>query len=111
MLCTFASQEEVSGLAEQLGQRLEFQASVAKNAEAAGVEELRKNATLAYLAAGRLEKVVNIWLDEMQEEESSLLEGGDTKSGSRYSAHAHALRLQTLIEKKRLPFCDKVCRY
>lgn len=97
VICTFAKQEDFANLAEQLGQRLEFQASVAKNADATGVEELRKNATLAYLAAGRLEKVVNIWIEEMQEEENYLLDDGDEKSGSRYHAHAHAL--QTFMEK------------
>ena len=51
----------------QLGQRLKFQASLA-NVESNGFEELRKEATLAYVAAGRLEKVVNIWIMEMTKE-------------------------------------------
>ena len=66
-------------------------------------DEFRKNATLAYLAARKLEKVVNIWIEEMSEEEHALLQvqdsGSDAASisSSHYSAHAHAL--QTFIEK------------
>ncbi|KAH8116058.1 WD40 repeat-like protein [Phellopilus nigrolimitatus] len=97
VLCTFAKPDEFANLAEQLGQRLEFNASMTKSAEALGAEELRKNATLTYLAAGRLEKVVNIWTEEMAEEEGRLLDGADEKSSLRYSAHAHAL--QTFMEK------------
>ena len=78
-------------------------------------DESGKNATLTHLAAGKLEKVVNIWIQEMSSQEEHALHqvqdsGSDAAliSPSRYSVHAHALRLQTLIEKKRLPFCDKV---
>ena len=50
VLWTYANQEEFSGLAEQLGQRLEFQANIVK---ASGVPDARaKNSTLTYLAAG-----------------------------------------------------------
>jgi protein transport protein SEC31 len=100
VLCTFASQEDFANLAEQLGQRLEFQASLAKasaNPDAADkAQEFRKNATLTYLAAGRLERLVNIWIEELSEEESCLLQE-ETLHGSRYTAHAYAL--QTFIEK------------
>ena len=100
VLCTFAKGDEFAGLAEQLGQRLEFTGSLRRGAEG---DEFRKNATLTYLAAGRLEKVVNIWIEEMSEEEHALLQvqdsGSDVASISStcYSAHAHAL--QTFIEK------------
>lgn len=94
VLCTFAKPDEFANLAEQLGQRLEFQASLVKGSEGATTaEELRKNATLTYLAAGRLEKVVNIWIEEMSEEESRFLNGSDGQGSSRYSAHAHALQI------------------
>ena len=80
---------------EQLGQRLEF---------AREGDEFRKNATLAYLIAGKLQKVVNIWIEEMSSEEEHALHqvqdsGSDTVSisSSRYSAHPHVL--QTFIEK------------
>ncbi|OSX63731.1 hypothetical protein POSPLADRAFT_1169143 [Postia placenta MAD-698-R-SB12] len=100
VLCTFSSQEEFSGLTEQLGQRLEFQASIIKASEALGTEpkaaEYRRNATLTYLAAGRLERLVNIWIEDLTEEEKALTVD-ESLNGSRYTAHA--LALQTFIEK------------
>ncbi|GJE96308.1 WD40 repeat domain-containing protein [Phanerochaete sordida] len=100
VLCTFANQDDFANLAEQLGQRLEFQASLAKASSAADAAErsleFRKNATLTYLAAGRLERLVNIWIEELAEEEAGLLQD-ESLHGSRYTAHAYAL--QTFIEK------------
>ncbi|KAJ9103932.1 hypothetical protein QFC21_002395 [Naganishia friedmannii] len=107
VLCTFAKEDEFNSLAEQLGQRIEFQDRVAAGAggshipvEKAG--EWRKNALLCYLAAGKLDKVVNIWVDELKEEEEAAVssmeaEGSKGQSASRYSAHATAL--QTFMEK------------
>ena len=66
----FAKPDEFAGLAEQLGQRLGFEGSLRRDAEG---DDYRKNATLTYLAAGKLEKVVNIWIEEMTEEEHALL--------------------------------------
>ena len=100
VLCTFAKGDEFAGLAEQLGQRLEFAGSLRRGTEG---DEFRKNATLTYLTAGKLEKVVNIWIEEISKEEHALLQvqdsGSDTASisSSHYSAHTHAL--QTFIEK------------
>lgn len=100
VLCTFASQEEFSGLAEQLGQRLEFQSNVIKPSTAPDTEskasELRRHATLTYLAAGRLERLVNIWIEELTEEEKRLVTD-ESFDGSLYTAHA--LALQTFVEK------------
>ncbi|SJX65258.1 related to SEC31-component of the COPII coat of ER-golgi vesicles [Sporisorium reilianum f. sp. reilianum] len=101
VLCTFAKQDEFSNLTEQLGQRLEFQYTVARNSDATQAKEHRKNAVLCYLAAGKLEKVAGMWIDEMKEEELSLR--SDSKSadasheGTLYSARAEAL--QTFMEK------------
>ncbi|KAF8270128.1 hypothetical protein EI94DRAFT_1572288 [Lactarius quietus] len=97
VLCTFARPDEFGGLAEQLGARLEFQASLARSEHATEAPELRKNATLAYLAAGRLERLVNIWVDELAEEEKRVLADDTAPGVSRYTAHARAL--QTFIEK------------
>jgi protein transport protein SEC31 len=97
VLCTFAGADEFGGLAEQLGARLEFQASLTRSEHGVGASELRKNAMLAYLAAGRLERLINIWIEELTEEEMRIL-ADETASGvSRYTAHVHAL--QTFIEK------------
>lgn len=94
VLCTFAKADEFNSLAEQLGQRLEFQYRVASDGAAAG--QFKKHALLCYLAAGKLERVVNIWVDEMREDESRE-EGEQQKGASRYSTHASAL--QTFMEK------------
>ncbi len=103
VLCTFARADEFNNLAEQLGQRLEFRYKVAHNSEdhkkVVRAKELRKDALLCYLAAGKLEKLVKIWLDEMREEEEASVKapGPSGKGVSRYTAHAAAL--QTFIEK------------
>ena len=97
VLCTFARADEFGGLAEQLGARLEFQASLSRSEHAVEASELRKNATLAYLAAGRLERLINIWIEELVEEEKRILADEAVPGVSRYTAHAHAL--QTFIEK------------
>ena len=101
VLCTFAKDAEFSSLAEQLGARLELQSVVSANEQMDYqandlAAEFRRNATLTYLAAARLERLVNIWNEEMCEEEKSTIDSGDGQ-GSRYSAHVHAL--QTFIEK------------
>ena len=97
VLCTFARADEFGGLAEQLGARLEFQAGLARSEHATEAPELRKNATLAYLAAGRLGRLVNIWIEELAEEEKRILADETIPGVSRYTAHA--LALQTFIEK------------
>ncbi|KAF5344633.1 hypothetical protein D9756_011231 [Leucocoprinus leucothites] len=101
VLCTFATPEEFPGLAEQLGARLEFQSTLAKDSEdhdvRAKARTYRKNATLTYLASARLERLVNIWGEELLEEEKNLIEDENGLAGPYYSAHAHAL--QSFIEK------------
>ena len=93
---------QVVTIAEQLGRSLEFQAtgSLAKNVEFNGFEELRKEVALAYMAAGRIEKVVKTWIEEMAKE-NHLLAGRDGRSSLRYSAHA--LALQTFIGEATIP--------
>jgi protein transport protein SEC31 len=102
VLCTFAKADDFWNLAEQLGQRLEFQGNIIKSSDLTEEERcsaalgFRKNATLCYLAASKLEKVVNIWLEEMKEMEDASKEAPQ-KGDSRYATHAQAL--QTFIEK------------
>ena len=100
VLCSFASPDEFASLTEQLGERLEFQAHLLKSSDVDDAStkalRLRKNATLTYLAAGKLERLVNIWVEELAEDEKRLTED-EAWSGSRYATHASAL--QTFIEK------------
>ncbi|GAA6000052.1 uncharacterized protein JCM10292_003600 [Rhodotorula paludigena] len=107
--CTFASSDdEFASLAEQLGQRLEYQFEVARGAPASPVpaDEWRKDAILCYLAAGRLEKVVGVWVAQMKEDESARLGGGggaaaasDAASSATARFEAHARALQAFVEK------------
>lgn len=101
VLCTFSKQDEFSNLTEQLGQRLEFQYSLARNSDITQAKEHRKNAVLCYLAAGKLEKVAGMWIDEMKEEElalrSNTKNADESHKGTLYSARAEAL--QTFMEK------------
>ncbi|PWN51119.1 hypothetical protein IE53DRAFT_314480 [Violaceomyces palustris] len=100
VLCTFAKQDEFGNLAEQLGQRLEFQYASARGSSSdTKAKDFRKNAVLCYLAAGKLEKVASMWIDEMNEEELAIRSGSrpEAENGSLYSAHAEAL--QTFMEK------------
>lgn len=99
VVCTFASAEDFPSLAEQLGQRLEYQYEVAKSSPVPeSAPELRKNATLCYLAAGKLEKVIGIWIQQMHEDEAAK----DSNAGSQLALNkfeAHAKALQTFVEK------------
>lgn len=86
-LCTFASETEFPDLCEALGDRLDAQTSYSPAA--------RKDAAFCYLAGSKLEKVINIWIAELQQHEE---EG--TASGIESSAFSlHAKALQDLIEK------------
>jgi protein transport protein SEC31 len=100
VLCTFASQDEFSSRAEQLGGRLEFH-STFKSSEAAGsiakAQEFRKNAMLTYLLAGCLEQLISSWVEEMIEEEKNSMSNQEHLNLSRYTAHA--LALQTSSKK------------
>ncbi|KAJ7237469.1 hypothetical protein B0H12DRAFT_1138908 [Mycena haematopus] len=97
VLCTFAGKEkgEFEGLVEELGGRLESQGR--RVVEEEDEKVWRKNATLAYLAAAKLERLVGIWGEEMEEDEAKALETGTGSGASVYSARARAL--QTFIEK------------
>ena len=89
-LCTFADESEFSDLCEALGDRLE---------EALGQTSdkgtLRRDASFCFLAGSKLEKVVGIWAQELQEKELAGLEASDGESG--FSVHARTL--QDFIEK------------
>ncbi|KAH6656930.1 hypothetical protein BKA67DRAFT_553680 [Truncatella angustata] len=80
-LCTYASPEEFSDLCEALGDRIFESGS-------------RQDASFCYLVGRKLEKVVSIWISELDEaEKAGLAEGND----SSYSIHAKTL--QQFIEK------------
>lgn len=106
-VCTFAKGDEFPALAQVLGQRLERQYAVAKRSPVPeGAAEFRKNAVLCYLAAGNLEKVVAVWIEQMEEEEEETRRKELSNAGQRPGAQlatskyaAHAKALQTFVEK------------
>ncbi|KAJ7630331.1 hypothetical protein FB45DRAFT_915213 [Roridomyces roridus] len=100
VLCTFAGRDkgEFEGLVEELGGRLEAQGRrAAEEGDEAEGKEWRKNATLAYLAARKLERLAGIWGEEMAEDQAQGLESTTASGSSAYSARARAL--QTFVEK------------
>ena len=89
-LCTFADTEEFPDLCEALGDRLEEQMKIG------GADTgLRKDASFCYLAGSKLEKVVSIWIAELQEIER----GGLLNANRDSSFSVHARSLQNFIEK------------
>lgn len=89
-LCTFADAKEFPDLCEALGDRLEERMQAK-----AGDVDLRKDASFCYLAGSKLEKVVSIWINELEENESAGLR--DPNKDSSFSVHARSL--QSFIEK------------
>ncbi|PGH23518.1 protein transporter SEC31 [Polytolypa hystricis UAMH7299] len=88
-ICTYADDAQFPDLFEALGDRLEEQFKAENN------KESRKDASFCYLASSKLEKVVSIWIDRLQETvSSSIQEDADDTS---FSIHVRAL--QGLIEK------------
>lgn len=91
-LCTYADETEFSDLCEALGDRLEESMT-----EGGDNGTLRRDASFCYLAGSKLEKVVNIWLSELQENETAGLKAADKEGESSFSVHARSL--QDFIEK------------
>ncbi|KAH7347805.1 WD domain-containing protein [Plectosphaerella cucumerina] len=82
VLCTFSDPQEFPDLCEALGDR------VLENGS-------RKDASFCYLVGSKLEKVVGIWISELEEAEQKGLD--ETSGDSTFSVHARSL--QHFIEK------------
>lgn len=81
-ICTYADPKEFSDLCEALGDRMLEAGS-------------RKDASFCYIVGSKLEKVVDIWIVEFQEQEQAGFE--DSSEVSNFSVHARTL--QNFIEK------------
>ncbi|KAJ4306897.1 protein transport protein S31 [Collariella sp. IMI 366227] len=81
-LCTFADPAEFPDLCDALGDRIYESGS-------------RKDASFCYLVGSKLEKVVDIWIAELQEAEKAGLD--EASDDSTFSIHARSL--QHFIEK------------
>lgn len=88
-LCSFADKKEFPDLCEALGDRLEEQLRVESKVAS------RNDASFCYLAGSKLEKVVAIWIQELQDTEAE--NTASESEGSAFSIHAQGL--QRLIEK------------
>ncbi|KAL9636295.1 MAG: hypothetical protein Q9204_002317 [Flavoplaca sp. TL-2023a] len=89
-LCTYATTEDFPDLCEALGDRLEEQV---KTSEGAGTSH--RNAAFCYLASSKLEKVVGIWISELDQRERS--ESQNNSNDSTFGIHARLL--QQFVEK------------
>ena len=89
-ICTYASAEDFPDLCEALGDRLEEQST--QSPPLAGGQ---RNASFCYLAGSNLEKVVDLWIHDLEHLEKEQAKHG--KDASAFSIHASAL--QNLIEK------------
>ena len=89
-LCTYADPKDFPDLCEALGERLEEHMRIGK-----GKIDLRKDALFCYLAGSKLDKVAEIWIVEMGENESMDLQ--DSNKDTSFSVHARCL--QNFIEK------------
>ncbi|KAL9013615.1 MAG: hypothetical protein Q9173_001702 [Seirophora scorigena] len=90
MLCTYATAEEFPDLCETLGDRLD---ELAKSSE--NVSTLRQHACFCYLAGSKLEKVVGIWVLDLEQRETS--ESHKTSNDSSFGIHARLL--QQFVQK------------
>lgn len=89
-ICTYADVKEFSDLCEALGDRLQEQMKIE-----GGDSNLRKDASFCYLAGSKLEKVVSIWIAELEEKEDAGLQ----ETSRNFSFSVHAGSLQSFIEK------------
>lgn len=89
-ICTYADAKEFPDLCEALGDRLDEQMRLESSDS-----NLRKDASFCYLAGSKLEKVVSIWIAELEENEGARLQ--ETSNDSSFSVHARLL--QNFIEK------------
>lgn len=81
-LCTYAKPNEFPDLCEALGDRILEQGS-------------RKDASFCYLVGSKLEKVISIWIEELEETEQAGMK--EPSDDSTFSVHARSL--QQFIEK------------
>ncbi|KAJ8097316.1 hypothetical protein POJ06DRAFT_261049 [Lipomyces tetrasporus] len=92
-LCTFATDAEFNSLIAELGERL-CAARTSANSEKS--LELRQSAALCFLAGSELGKLINIWIEELAEEEKEALRGA---TGELSPFGIHIKSLQDFIEK------------
>ncbi|ORX84324.1 WD40 repeat-like protein [Anaeromyces robustus] len=91
LICTYAKMDEFASLCGLLGQKLEQKVNKGLTQTPKDAEETKLAAVLCYLAAGELDKVVDIWLSDENSTTYNL-----TKP-SEYSEYAD--KIQNLVER------------
>lgn len=90
VLCTYAGAEEFSDLCEALGDRLE-----GENKASNTMTSVQKDASFCYLAGSRLEKVVTIWISDLDKHNDST----HINYSNKFDYSLYARSLQNFIEK------------
>jgi len=91
LICTYAKMDEFASLCGSLGQKLEQKIKQNLTHDSKDAEETGLAAVLCYLAAGELDKVIEIWLSEKNAAEYTL------SKPSEYSEYAN--KIQRLVER------------
>lgn len=90
VLCTYAGAEEFTDLCEALGDRLEGETKASGT-----MNSVRKDASFCYLAGSKLEKVITIWISDLEKQNDSAQINYPNQSN--FSLYARSL--QNFIEK------------
>lgn len=97
ILCTYSESDELEALGANLGNRLIDEAGIIQ--EPKKKVELQTGAILSYMISGRLDKVVNIWIEQEKLELKEQVQKLDRSSASLYGSSEYGSVLQSLIEK------------
>jgi len=91
LICTYAKMDEFASLCGLLGQKLEQKVNQGLTQNPKDAEESKLAAVLCYLAAGELDKVIEIWLSDENAAKYTL------SKPSEYSEYAD--KIQRLVER------------
>ncbi|KAG4300895.1 hypothetical protein PCK1_002972, partial [Pneumocystis canis] len=95
IICTFSKPENFSELCGALGDRINTE-FLSKNADL----QMRNQAVLCYLMGTKLGKLIDIWVEEFREKETSIFKEAKTNDNSNISPYfIHTKLFQDFIEK------------
>ena len=103
LICTYAKMDEFAGLCGLLGQKLEQKVNQGLTQGAKDAEETKLAAVLCYLAAGELDKVVDIWLSDENSAKYTLSKPAEF---SEYADKIQRLVERVTILRKAISFID-----
>ena len=97
LICTFAQPEELSKLTSELGDRILDDSDIVKDSKKK--KSLQNAAVLSYMIAGRLDKLVGIWIDQYQNNIQPINQKFLQLQIDPCSTLEYSRRLSSLIEK------------